>query len=90
MDIWGVISEERTSLLATFEGLTADRWEVPSLCGSWTVRQVLAHLTLAMDPPKGRYAAAVAKAFGSFDKANDRLAREEAERPIDELLARYR
>ena len=90
MDIWGVIAEERTSLLDTFEGLTGEQWEVPSLCGSWTVRQVLAHLTLAMDPPMGRYGAAVAKALGSFDKANDRLAREEAERPIDELLARYR
>jgi uncharacterized protein (TIGR03083 family) len=89
MDLWPWIVEERTSMLRTFEGLTAEQWDEPSLSGDWTVRQVLAHLVLAADPPMGRYAMAVVKAGGSFDKANHRLAVADAERPTDELIARY-
>ena len=90
MDLWTTIAEERASLLETFEGLTAPQWEVPSLCGHWTVRQVLGHLVIAAAPPMRRFLGEAARARGSFDTANDRLARAEAERPIDQLLAGYR
>jgi uncharacterized protein (TIGR03083 family) len=90
MDIWGMVGEERASLLETFEGLTAPQWEVPSLCGHWTVRQVLGHLVVAAAPPMGRFFGEAFKARGSFDTANDRLACAEAERSVEELLARYR
>jgi uncharacterized protein (TIGR03083 family) len=90
MDLWPWIREERAALLETFEGLTGEQWDVPSLCGGWSVRQVLGHLVVAAAPPKGRFLVEVAKARGSFDKANDRLAREAAERPTAELLARYK
>ncbi len=90
MDVWAVIAEERLSLIDTFEGLTGDQWDVPSLCGHWTVRQVLGHLVIATDPPRGRFAVEVAKAFGRFDTANDRLALEQAERPTADLIADLR
>lgn len=90
MDIWTAIAEERASILKTFEGLSAEQWDTPSLCGHWTVRQVLGHLVIAADPPTGRFLVELAKAAGSFDKANDRLARAEAERPTADLIARYR
>ncbi|MGH9274305.1 MAG: maleylpyruvate isomerase family mycothiol-dependent enzyme [Acidimicrobiales bacterium] len=90
MDLWPWIHEERASILETFEGLTADQWDVPSLCGQWNVRQVLGHLVVAANPPTGQFAIEVVKARGSFDRANDRLARLEAEQPTAELIARYR
>lgn len=90
MDIWERIAEERTALLETFEGLTPEQWETPSLCAQWNVRQVLGHLVVAADPPTGRFLVEAVKALGSFDKANDRLARAEAERPTADLIARYR
>jgi uncharacterized protein (TIGR03083 family) len=90
MELWGWIHEERAALLATFETLTPDQWEQPSLCGHWTVRQVLGHLVVAAKPPAGRFALEVAKALGSFDKANDKLAVETAAAPVDELIERYR
>jgi uncharacterized protein (TIGR03083 family) len=89
MDLWTTIAEERASILETFEGLAAPQWDVPSLCGHWTVRQVLGHLIVAAAPPTGRFLSQVVKARGSFDTANDRLACIEAERPVDALLARY-
>jgi uncharacterized protein (TIGR03083 family) len=90
MDIWAAIAEERSSLVATFEELTPEQLDTPSLCGHWTVRHVLGHLVLAVDPPLGRFAREVAKAFGSFDKANDRLALEQARRPAGDLIDELR
>ena len=90
MDLWPVIVEERRSVLATFEQLDDHQWDVPSLCEGWTVRDVLAHLVLAAHPPLKRYAAAAVRARGSFDRANHRLAVEDAARPTDELVAAYR
>lgn len=90
MDVWAVTIDARRSLLAVFEGLDDPQWDVPSLCGEWTVRQVLAHLVLAARPPAGRYAVAVAKAGGSFDKANHALAVADAGQSVADLLANYR
>lgn len=85
-----MIAEERRSLIDTFETLTPEQWDTPSLCGHWTVRQVLGHLVIATDPPLVRFMREVAKARGSFDKANDRIALVEAERPIPDLIADLR
>jgi len=90
MDMWGAIVEERTSILDTFETLSGAQWGTPSLCGRWTVRQVLGHLVVAADPPTIGFVVAFAKARGSFDRANDALARAEARREPEELITRYR
>ncbi|MGQ0433804.1 MAG: maleylpyruvate isomerase family mycothiol-dependent enzyme [Microthrixaceae bacterium] len=90
MDMWGAIAEERTSILDTFENLTGAQWATQSLCGEWTVRQVLGHLVVAADPPIWGLVGAFAKARGNFDRANDMLARAEAKREPEELITRYR
>lgn len=90
MDLWPVTIGARQSLLATFEDLDQDQWEVPTLCDGWTVREVLAHLILATRPPARRYITAFARARGNFDRANDALAKAEARRPVAELLSDYR
>ena len=90
MDLWPMTLQARHSLLATFEDLEDDQWEVRSLCDAWTIRQVLAHLTLAARPPARRYIAAVVRARGNFDKANHSLAVVDANRPASELLSDYR
>ena len=51
---------------------------------------MLGHLVVAVDPPLGRFMAEVAKAFGSFDKANDRMALALAQRPTADLIADLR
>lgn len=90
MDLWPVTLSARQSLLATLEDLKDDQWEVGSLCDGWTIRQVLAHLILAARPPATRYAGALIKARGSFDRANHMLAVVDARRLPGELLSQYR
>ena len=90
VDVWPITTGARRSLLATFEQLDDDQWSVPSLCGSWTVRDVLAHLVLAVRPPTKRYVVALARARGNFDRANCELAVADARKPVAELLSDYR
>ena len=41
-DIWPAIHGERKALAADLRALGDDDWATPSLCGDWTVRDVLA------------------------------------------------
>ena len=51
---WPTIHAERAALADDLDGLPNDRWDTPSLCAPWTVREVLAHMTATakMTPPK--------------------------------------
>ena len=53
MDIWPVIHDQRTALAADLKGRTGEDWATPSMCGQWTVRDVLAHMTstTSLTPP---------------------------------------
>ncbi|HEX4062767.1 MAG TPA: maleylpyruvate isomerase family mycothiol-dependent enzyme [Streptosporangiaceae bacterium] len=44
-DMWGTIEAERRALAEELTGIGPDQWATPSLCGGWTVRDVLAHMT---------------------------------------------
>ncbi len=43
--VWQMIHAERAALAADLHSLDEARWATPSLCGEWTVRDVLAHMT---------------------------------------------
>ena len=90
MDLWPLTINARESLISTLDGIEEDRWDVPSLCDGWTIRDVLAHLILAARPPAKRYGVAVLKARGDFGKANYVLAVTDGLQRPDQLLARYR
>ena len=53
-DVWPMIHGERKALAADLEALTDEQWETPSLCGDWTVRDALAHMTATakISPPQ--------------------------------------
>jgi uncharacterized protein (TIGR03083 family) len=53
MDVWQMIKAERASLVDALAGLADADWDRPSLCGGWTVREVVGHMiaTANMTPP---------------------------------------
>ncbi len=67
-DIWTTIAAERGALADELSALTPARWDTPSLCAAWTVRDVVAHLsaTASMSPVK--FFAGMARAGFSFTK----------------------
>jgi uncharacterized protein (TIGR03083 family) len=44
--LWTVVDEQRTAIADLLATLNPDEWRRPSLCEQWTVREVVAHLTL--------------------------------------------
>lgn len=85
-EIWPVIHAERSSLATDLGALGQDQWASPSLCGTWTVRDVLAHMTATakMTPPA--FFAKLAGAGFSFDRLQEKnVATEQGATPADTL-----
>lgn len=88
---WTAIEHHRLAIADLLAGLSAPRWESPSLCPAWRVRDVVAHLTLATVPPSHlQLARQIVRSRGSFDRLNAALAVGRAELPPEELVALLR
>ncbi len=84
------VTAERLDLADLLDTLEDEEWQTPSLCPDWTVRDVVAHLTLA-DRQYGATMLRVLRARGDFDSVTAGMARERAlrYRPA-ELLTQLR
>jgi uncharacterized protein (TIGR03083 family) len=72
MEIWPVVHAERRALAADLRGLSPEDWARPSLCGGWTVRDVLAHMTSAAKlTPPAFFGKMISSGF-SFDKIQEK------------------
>lgn len=67
-------------------GLTAEQGRTPSLCEAWTVHDVSAHLIMPLEVSTARLAVTMLACRGDFDRANRRLTRRVAARPLDEIV----
>lgn len=81
------IAAERRELAAVLDGLTAEQWDAPSLCEGWTVRHVLAHLTMPFRYSAPRFLLEMVKAGGRFQRTSDGVARRDAALPAAQLIA---
>jgi uncharacterized protein (TIGR03083 family) len=90
MPILDEIARERGVLADLLDSLTPEQLATPSLCGDWTVQQVAGHLLMPLVSSPMSFGFGIIKARGSFDRANDRLSRAFAERPIGVISAGLR
>ena len=65
--LWSLAHAERTALADDLSGLDDAQWTRPSLCGRWTVEEVVAHLTAAASVGRARWIASMVGA--RFDPA---------------------
>ncbi|MFJ3170825.1 maleylpyruvate isomerase family mycothiol-dependent enzyme [Streptomyces roseus] len=72
------IAAERRELAAVFDDLPAEKWDEPSLCSGWRVREVVAHMSLGFRYSIPRVAKEIVKARGSLNRMTDRCARKDA------------
>lgn len=86
VDTFAEIADERRALAAQLSGLTSEQQAAQSLCGEWSVHEVVGHLVVPLEVGVPRFLRAMIAARGNFDRANVRLAREQARRPFGELL----
>lgn len=85
-----MIAAERRQVADLVEALSPEQWDTPSLCGSWTVREVTAHLVSPFLTRPGAVLPILLRSGLSLHRANARLARVIARRPVPELVAALR
>lgn len=67
-DIWPTVHAERKALVTDLSGLSDSAWTTQSLCGKWTVRDVVAHMTAtARKTPASFFANMIGSGF-SFER----------------------
>src|ERR687894_510872 len=82
------VAAERHRVADLVADLTDEEWTTPSLCAAWTVRDVLAHLTVTTRLTVPRLVRAAVRARGSFDRMEiDLAAQRAAAYSTDELVA---
>src|SRR5947207_2555583 len=86
VDVWPTIHAERKGLAADLEGLSDEQWATPSLCGDWTVRDVLAHMTsTAKTGPPQFFTRLIASGF-KFNRMQEKnLVAERGDSPVETL-----
>ena len=87
---WTTIAAERCALADLLETLTPEQWATPSLCRSWTVRHVAAHVMAGPTGSIAGFLRAMVRARGSFARANHLLADQRAQLPTTSLVADLR
>jgi uncharacterized protein (TIGR03083 family) len=90
VDTFALIADERLQLADLLSGLTREQQATQSLCDAWTVHDVAAHLAMPLTVSMPRFALAMLACRGNFDRANDRLTREQARRPLREITGLLR
>lgn len=88
--LWSAAHAERTALADDLAGLDEAQWSQRSLCGSWTVEDVVAHLTAAARVGRLRWFVSVLGARFDFDLHNQRRLVEQRGRTPAETLERFR
>lgn len=85
---WTAIRDERARLVADLEGLGPDAWSAPTLCGDWSVEDVVAHLTAGASTGRWAWLRSIAGARFDADRHNARrLAEHRGPAPADTLAA---
>ena len=88
---WRIVEGQRYAIADILEALDPARWELPSLCAEWRVRDVVAHLVMGAQRLRAPviFQGAV-RARGKFHRMNRDLAVAYASRPTQVLAAELR
>ena len=85
------VGDELLSLADQLEALQDHEWEVESLCRGWTVKDVVAHLTLSTRESLAEVVVPLLRSRGDFDLVTAVRARDRAQRfTCTELIAQLR
>ncbi|MFC9797637.1 maleylpyruvate isomerase family mycothiol-dependent enzyme [Streptomyces sp. NPDC127584] len=76
--IRAAIAAERRELADLFDGLPAERWNEPSLCAGWRVREVVAHMSMGFRLSLPATLGELVRARGNLHRMTDRVARRDA------------
>ena len=89
-DLQPAVAAEFLALADLLDSATGARWDTPSLCAGWRVREVVAHMTMAARYPEDKFMAELRRCDFDFDRLSNEIASRDAELPASELVAGLR
>lgn len=89
-DVWPMVHAERAALLGDLEDLDDARWEERSLCGEWTVHDVVAHLVDSARTTRFGFVVGLVRERFDFDRQNARGVKRHRGASPQETLERLR
>ena len=84
------VAAEYLSLADLLAAAPDARWDTPSLCAGWRVREVIAHLTMAARYSGEEFMAELRRCDFDFTRLSNEVASRDAKLPADELVANLR
>jgi uncharacterized protein (TIGR03083 family) len=84
------VAAEFTSLADLLAAASSARWDTPSLCAGWRVREVVAHLTMAARYSEAEFMTELGRCDFDFTRLSNEVASRDASLPEDELVASLR
>lgn len=88
MDDWGMVFAAREDLASLADGLSAEQWDVQSLCDEWKVRHVVAHVALTADESLLGFLPVLLKSGFNVNKAISRTAIEHGDKMQPEEIVK--
>lgn len=89
-DLQPVVAAQFLGLADFLDGATGAQWDSQSLCEGWRVREVIAHMTMAVRYSDEAFMAELADCEYDFPRLSNLIAGRDAERPTAELVANLR
>jgi uncharacterized protein (TIGR03083 family) len=90
-EVTAAIASERLELADILGALPPPRWDEPTLCEGWRVRETVAHITMPFRYSAPKFLLGMVKARGNFSRMADRAARHDATAlTAEELTANLR
>src|SRR5438105_8781631 len=89
-DLQSLVAAEYIALADLLDALPPARWDAPSLCEGWRVREVVAHLTMPARYSEDAFMAELRESEFDFTRLSNRIAGRDAQLPTDELVGNLR
>ncbi|MFZ0215421.1 MAG: maleylpyruvate isomerase family mycothiol-dependent enzyme [Candidatus Dormiibacterota bacterium] len=90
VDLQSAIAAEFLALADTLDAMDESRWDTPSLCEGWRVREVIAHATMAARYPEAEFMAKLQEHGFDFTALSNAIAHEDAQLPTAQLVSNLR
>jgi uncharacterized protein (TIGR03083 family) len=82
-----MVAAEYLALGDLLESLPASRWDTPSLCEGWRIREVVAHVTMPVRYGEAEFMAELEACDFDFGRLSNRIAERDGALPTSKLLA---
>ncbi len=84
------MAESYLALADLLDALPPERWDVPSLCEGWRIREVVAHMGMPARYGEDAFMAELRECEFDFTRLSNRIAARDAQLPTAELVADLR